>query len=101
MKKRSFSIKDPGSAITHFIALILALLGIAPLLLKAAREPDMLHVISMAVFILSMVLLYAASTIYHTLDTVSYTHLDVYKRQAAGRPEICFCCLRGDQIQQL
>lgn len=60
--------KDPGSALTHFIALILAVLGAAPLLIKAARRPDVLHVIAMAVFILSMILLYAASTIYHTLD---------------------------------
>ena len=71
MKKRSFSIKDPGSAITHFIALILALLGIAPLLLKAAREPDMLHVISMAVFILSMVLLLSLIHIYQHRASLS------------------------------
>lgn len=60
--------KDPGSALTHFIAFILAVLGAVPLLIKAAREPDVLHVIAMAIFILSMILLYAASTIYHTLD---------------------------------
>ena len=63
-----FRLKDPGSAITHFIALILAVLGVAPLLLKAAREPDALHTIALAIFILSMILLYAASTIYHSFD---------------------------------
>ena len=60
--------KDPGSALTHFIAMVLAILGAVPLLIKAAREPDVLHMIAMAIFILSMILLYAASTIYHTLD---------------------------------
>ena len=39
-----FKLKDPGSAITHFIAMVMALLAAAPLLIKAAREPDHLHV---------------------------------------------------------
>ena len=43
---RKNGIKDPGSAITHGIALILAVVGTLPLLLKAAREPDHLHKLS-------------------------------------------------------
>ncbi len=84
------SVKDPGSALTHFIAMILAVLAAAPLLLKAAfftdrpmilaalaAAPlllkaafftDRLHVAALAVFIVSMILLYAASTVYHTVD---------------------------------
>ncbi len=61
-------IKDPGSAITHFIAMAMAILAAGPLLMKAAREPGNFHVIALAVFIISMILLYAASTTYHTLD---------------------------------
>lgn len=61
-------IKDPGSALTHFIAMILALFASIPLLIKAARTPDHVHVLALTIFITSMVLLYAASTIYHTLD---------------------------------
>lgn len=61
-------IKDPGSAITHFIGVFLVLLGTTPLLVKAAREPDNLHIIALSVFSLSMLLLYMASTIYHSLD---------------------------------
>ena len=44
---RKNGIKDPGSAITHGTALILAVVGTLPLLLKAAREPDHLHVVAM------------------------------------------------------
>ena len=62
------SVKDPGSALTHFIAMILAVLAAAPLLLKAAFFTDRLHVAALAVFIVSMILLYAASTVYHTID---------------------------------
>ena len=61
-------IKDPGSAITHFIGCIMAIIAAAPLLIKAAREPGSIYMIAMSIFILSMILLYAASTIYHTLD---------------------------------
>lgn len=64
----TFKIKDPGSAITHFIGMLMAIFSATPLLIKAAREPDHIHVISLGVFISSMILLYAASTVYHTLD---------------------------------
>ena len=63
-----FHIKDPGSAITHFIGMVAAMLAAAPLLVKAYRDDSRLTVISLAVFITSMILLYAASTLYHTLD---------------------------------
>ncbi|MFR5602154.1 MAG: PAQR family membrane homeostasis protein TrhA [Lachnospiraceae bacterium] len=64
----NFKIKDPGSAITHFIAALLALAAATPLLLKASREPDSVHLAALSVFIISMILLYTASTVYHTLD---------------------------------
>lgn len=61
-------IKDPGSAITHFIAMVFSIFAATPLLLKAYREAGGLTATALAVFISSMILLYAASTIYHTLD---------------------------------
>ncbi len=63
-----FKIKDPGSALTHFIAMLLALCAATPLLIKAARTPGCTHVLALTIFIISMILLYAASTVYHTLD---------------------------------
>ena len=68
LKKRTLRIKDPGSAITHFVAMLLAATAAAPLLLKAWRGEGRMHVTALAIFILSMVGLYSASTIYHTLD---------------------------------
>ena len=61
-------IKDPGSAITHFIGMMMAMFASTPLLIKAARQPDKIHLIALGIFITSMILLYAASTLYHTLD---------------------------------
>ncbi len=61
------TIREPGSAITHFIAMILAALAAMPLLWKAASEGSAKTVAAMAVFACSMVLLYGASTLYHSL----------------------------------
>ncbi|MFT4105059.1 MAG: hemolysin III family protein [Lacrimispora sp.] len=60
-------VKDPISALTHFIAMLLALIAATPLLIKAASAGT-LHFAALVIFIVSMVLLYAASTTYHTLD---------------------------------
>ena len=60
--------KEPGSAITHCIGCFMAVLAAVPLMLRAMNQPDMVHMVSLSIFIVSMILLYAASTIYHTLD---------------------------------
>ena len=61
-------LKDPGSAITHFIGMLMAIFAGIPLILKAAQEPGKVYLFSTIVYIASMILLYAASTIYHTFD---------------------------------
>lgn len=61
-------IKDPGSAITHFIGMVMAILAAIPLLIKAARQSDPLYIVAMGVYALSLILLYTASTAYHTFD---------------------------------
>ena len=43
-------IKDPGSAITHFIGMLMAMFAATPLIIKSLHEPDYIHVISLAVF---------------------------------------------------
>ena len=44
MEKRHH-IKEPGSAITHFIGMLMAIFAAVPLLIKAAREPDHIYLI--------------------------------------------------------
>ena len=68
MKKLLQVLKDPGSALTHFIGMTGAVIAAVPLLVKAARESGPYRVVALAVFIVSMILLYAASTVYHTFD---------------------------------
>ena len=61
-------VKDPGSAITHFIGMLMAIFGAIPLLIKAAHEPSRIYLVSIAVYAASLILLYAASTTYHTFN---------------------------------
>lgn len=62
------TIRDPGSALTHFIAMILTMLGAMPLLIKVSRSMNMTNTVAICIFILSMILLYAASSLYHSLN---------------------------------
>ena len=41
----TIKLKDPVSAITHGVAMLLAAVGAIPLLLKAAQAPDTLHIL--------------------------------------------------------
>jgi hemolysin III len=68
MQKLFSKIKDPGSSLTHFIALILAVLAATPLMIKAAHGINREHLGSFLIFIISMICLYGASTVYHTFD---------------------------------
>ena len=64
----TLSIKDPGSALTHFIGMILAGLAATPLLVLAAKDGGRYAVPALAIFAASMILLYGASTTYHTFN---------------------------------
>lgn len=96
-------LKDPGSAITHGIAMLLALVGALPLLLKAARSSDMLHIIALGVFILTMILLYAASTIYHSVDSTEKVnrrlrkmdHMMIFIMIAGSYTPVCLIALHN------
>lgn len=64
----NITIREPGSALTHFIAMLLALCAAVPLLVRAAVRSGVKSLAAMTIFMISMVLLYAASTIYHSVN---------------------------------
>lgn len=64
----TITIREPGSALTHFVGMVLATLGSIPLLIKAALTGSTLALVGMTVFMTSMVLLYTASTLYHSVN---------------------------------
>jgi hemolysin III len=98
-----FKPKDPGSAITHFVGMLMALFAATPLLIKAANEPDRIHIVSLAIFITSMILLYGASATYHSLDLSEKTnrvlrkldHIMIFVLIAGSYTPICLIVLGG------
>ncbi len=65
----SFAVKDRFSALSHFIGFILAIIATPVLLIKGALDGRSLaDLISYSVFALSMILLYGASTSYHSFN---------------------------------
>lgn len=98
-----FHLKDPGSSITHFIGMLMAIFSAIPLLIKASTNPDSLHIITLGIFILSMILLYGASTIYHALDLSpeankrlrKIDHMMIFVLIAGTYTPICVIALGG------
>ena len=103
LEKMSAYVKDPGSAVTHFIGMILAILAAVPLLLKAAARPEHMFLIAMAVYASSLVLLYAASSAYHTFDGSKSVntllkkadHMMISVLIAGSYTPVCLLVLRG------
>ncbi len=73
------TIREPGSAITHFIGMMMAVVASVPLLLKAGLTSSRLCFAAMCIFMLSMILLYGASATYHSLN-VKGTVLKVFRK---------------------
>ena len=67
-KITEFHIKDFWSSMTHFIGFIMSFCGSLFLMQRAFSTEEPIAIASMGIFSLSLMLLYAASTIYHTLD---------------------------------
>ena len=61
------TLKEPGSAITHFVAAIAVIIAAIPLIVKAAGPGNWVSITSLIIFAASMGLLYLCSTIYHSL----------------------------------
>ena len=103
MTVKKVKAKDPGSSITHLIGTLMAAFAAIPLLLKAASQPGPIHLISLGVFILSMILLYSASTIYHTFGKTlkvhirlkKLDHMAIYVLIAGTYTPICLIALGG------
>ena len=96
-------IKEPGSAITHFIGMLMAIFAAVPLLIKAAHEPSRIYIISLTIYAASLILLYAASTTYHTFDISTKVntvlkkidHMMISVLIAGSYTPVCLIVLKG------
>lgn len=91
----------PWSAITHGIGAVLALFAGIALLIKA--QGDTVALLSFAIYALSMVVLYTASCLYHSLNTSipkrlalrKLDHCSIYLLIAGSYTPICLVALKG------
>ena len=101
----NITIREPGSAITHFVALVLAVLASVPLLLKAGLGSGRLCLLAMGIFMTSMILLYAASSTYHAVvvpDKIlkifrKLDHMMIFVLIAGSYTPVCLIVLGGRQ----
>ncbi len=97
------TIREPGSAITHYIGMLLSLFAAAPLLVKAGISQIPFAITAMSIFILAMILLYAASTIYHSLNVKDgilkifrkVDHMMIFVLIAGTYTPVCMLVLGG------
>mgnify|MGYP002088206731 CR=1 FL=1 len=94
----------PWSAITHGIGALLAVLGTVLLMTKTLLDGgDLWRTVSFAIYGVSMVGLYTASTLYHCVNTSvsgrialrKYDHISIYFLIAGTYTPICLTVLRG------
>lgn len=96
-------LKDKWSAITHFISMLMAIFAGIPLLIKAAQEPNKVYIISLTIYVISLILLYLASTLYHSLDISErvnknlkkFDHMMIFVLIAGSYTPVCLIALKG------
>lgn len=96
-------LRDPISGLTHFIGVILAVIGFVLLMFKATTPVKPWHLASFIVFSTGMVLLYLFSTLYHWLPLSEkgiqrlrrVDHIMIFLMIAATYTPICLIPLRS------
>lgn len=99
-----FRVREPVNALTHFIAMVAAVLAMPVLLVHAAGRGAEPHALaSLSVFMVSMVLLYGASAAYHAFELTDrgnralkkLDHTMIFFLIAGSYTPVCAVALRG------
>lgn len=101
--KRVYSTREEiANAITHGIGAALAIAALAILVVFAAIRGNVWHVVSFSVYGSTLVLLYFASTLYHSLTHLKakgvfhkFDHISIYLLIAGTYTPFCLTALRG------
>ena len=97
------TIREPGSAITHYIGMLLSLFAAIPLLVEAGISQIPSAITAMGIFILAVILLYAASATYHALNVKDgilkifrkLDHMMIFVLIAGTYTPVCMLVLSG------
>lgn len=101
--KCRFCVRDPGSAATHFLGFLIVIPVFVVLLREAFLQASIAHLIGFSIFGLSLLLLYGASTVYHTLVVSEekqfllrqIDHIMIFVLIAGTYTPICLISLQG------
>lgn len=101
--KRVYSTKEEiANAITHGIGTGLAIAAMVVLIVFAAIKGNVWHVVSFSIYGSTLVLLYFASTLYHSLTNLrakgvfhKFDHISIYLLIAGTYTPFCLTALRG------
>lgn len=96
-------IREPVNGLTHGIGAILAIVGLVVLLYRAHLAASISHMVAFSIFGASMVLLYTASSLYHSLHVKERTlilfqkldHSMIYVLIAGSYTPVCLIVLEG------
>lgn len=96
-------IREPVNALTHLLGALLAAVGLVVLLMNGVANDSARQVVAFAIFGTSLVLLYTASGIYHTLNLSErglamlrrLDHMMIYVLIAGTYTPVCLVLLRG------
>lgn len=102
MEKKESSREEIANAITHGLGALLAIAALVILVVYAAWHGTVWHVVSFSIFGGTLVLLYFASTLYHSLTHPvakgifhKIDHISIYLLIAGTYTPFCLTALRG------
>lgn len=101
MKQAFLKIKDPFCGVSHGLGTVLSVAALVALLMTA--RSDALRVLAFAIYGASLITLYTASTLYHSLRVAPrvevwlqrFDHCAIYLLIAGSYTPICLLALRG------
>ncbi len=101
----TIEIREPGSAFTHLLGMLFAVISAYPLLMRSAVHGNEKRIAGMAVFAVSMFLLYTASTLYHSVTVVprvlkifrKLDHMMIFVLIAGSYTPVCLLVLPPEE----
>ncbi len=96
-------LKDPWSGFTHFVGIVMSIIGLIYLLTRSHGDGSVWHTVSFWVFCCGMILMYSSSTLYHWLDISERSnlilrkidHIMIFVFISASYTPICLTHMRG------